>query len=262
MTRVAVQSAVVVALLCCVCRVGSAQKERPFEIAQEPALPYFGMGAGFTPTLMFVDVTDFNALADDLGLDEVAAPMLTYGAMLVFSPSFLRNVRVGGHFCIGYHATSGSVEIDGQRYTRMLRFGIRFMGGLQAEYAVGLARRLTLMPGLSVGYGSCAFEFNQSRADAETFSNVFGAGRFDGGSSDGDAAYGLQLASNAVFLRPMIALEFAPSGMIMFRLAGGYTLGLQSGWYDQGGTEYTGMPELSTTGPFVQLGTFLGLFQQ
>lgn len=240
-----------------------AQLQDEFDLEPEYQLPYVGSGAGFTPTVIFIDVDELNALAAEVELDGVNNPMLTYGASIVFTPIFIRNVRVGFNLMIGYHATDGTVRINAEEYLRKLRFGIRFMGGVQAEYAIRLSTGLVLMPGLVTGIGSYALEFTQSRSGTLAFEEAWNPDRFNGSAPPGTSRnYAMMLERNVLFLRPTVSLEYALTPFVMARLGTGYNLGLPGGWVDESGAKYDGVPDVSANGPTIQLGLFIGLFSQ
>jgi hypothetical protein len=228
-------------------------------------LPYVGFGAGFTPTFIFMDLTELNSLAVRFSVDELSGPLSAFGANIIFTPVFIPNVRVGFLALGGYHRSSRPISIEGEVYQRTLRFGIRFQGGLQAEYAIPIVRRFAVFPSLGLGWGSYSLEMSQAHRDGEDFRDVSDPRRFgrDPISVLQNLNRQVRLINFHGFIYPAVHLEYAFTGTIMLRASAGYHLGvLDDNWVDEGDTEYTNVGSINANGVALQAGVFLGLFQQ
>jgi hypothetical protein len=235
--------------------------EEEFPELEDDELTYVGLGGGITPTLIFMDLEPLNRVTRELSLDEFEGPLALWGGSIIFTPIFITNMRFGLFGAIGYHRHSKELTLENESYTRTLRFGVRFMGGLQAEYAMPITRKLTVLPGFVFGRGSYALELTQSRTSSEEFADNFDPALFDGRISGLNRA--ARILNTHQFLLPGIAIEYAVTGTFMGRISGGYHLGIgASTWEDEGGTLYHQVPDIEADGPFVQAGLFFGLFQQ
>ena len=150
--------------------------------------------------------------------------------------------------------------LGGEEYTRTLRFGVRFKAGVSLEYAMPLTRKLTLLPGFVFGAGSAALELTQTRTGTVAFDEVVNDSLFNAADNNHNRA--ARMLNTSWFVQPAFAVEYALTGSFMTRLSGGYHFGFDKTWEDEGGTIYTGVPDISADGPFAQLGFFIGLFQQ
>ena len=69
--------------------------------------------------------------------------------------------------------------------------------------------------------------------------------------------------SGLTMVIPAVNLEYALTQFILVRAGGGYAIPLIKGsWDDTEGTEIRDVPDISPKGPMLQLGLFVGLFQQ
>jgi hypothetical protein len=223
-------------------------------------LTYVGLGVGYTPMAIFMDLSELNALGSSLQLDKFEGPLLLHSGMLVFTPIFLQGVRVGFFGSIGYHKQSKEITLAGEQYTRTLRFGVRFKAGVEPEYAMPLTRKLTILPGCVIGLGSVALELTQTKTGQVKFRDVINDSLFNAADNNHNRA--ARMLNTSFFVQPGFAVEYALTGTIMVRLDGGYHYGFSHEWVDEGGTIYTEVPDISADGPFAQVGFFIGLFQQ
>lgn len=248
--------------------VAVAQPDEPFEYPELDVgdeLTYVGMGPGITPMAIFMDLDPLNAVSTELQLPEFEGPLLLWSGMLVVTPFQLQGGRIGGFGAIGYHKQSRDMILaaTGDTVTRTLRFGVRFMAGLVAEYAWPVSRRLTILPGLVAGRGSAALELTQSHKGSELFGNVIDDSLFNVSGSDlRNPNRAARMLHTNWFVQPAVAVEYTLSGMMMLRASGGYHLGFGGDWEDEGGTLYQSVPDISLNAPFAQIGIFFGLFMQ
>ena len=228
-------------------------------------LPYVGFGGGLTATYIFMNLDELNKLARSFEVDEFGGPLVVYGGGLIITPIFIRNIRLAAHAFGGYHRSSRPILLDSVEYNRTLRFGIRFQGMAGADYAIPMLSRFTVLPGVMAGWGSYALEFTQSHSPRADFFDAWDPGRF---STDTAAVMdnhnrAVRMINYHAFVMPMLQLEYAVTGSLMLRLAGGYRFGLlDEEWNSETETIYDNVPTINANGPTLQFGIYGGLFQQ
>lgn len=228
----------------------------------EEKLPYVGLGPGVTATFIFMDLEELNKLAHSFEVDEFGGPLTVYGGGVIFTPIFVRNIRVGMYAFGGYHRSSRPKLIDDVEYNRTLRFGIRFQGSAGIEYAVPVSGRFTVLPALIAGWGSYALEFTQSTKPNVAFSQAWDPRNFDT-STVSDHNRAVRMLNYHAFIYPTLHLEYAITGSLMVRGSVGYHYALlDNEWTSESETIYDGVPSINANGPTVQLAVFFGLFQQ
>jgi hypothetical protein len=240
--------------------VAAQELEDEFPELEYDELTYVGLGVGYTPMAIFMNLAELNALASELQLEPFEGPLLLHSAMLVITPVQLQGGRVGLFGSIGYHKQTRSLTLSGDEYTRTLRFGVRFKAGASFEYAKPLTRKLTILPGFVFGRGSSALELTQTKTGDVAFEDVINDSLFNAAANNHNRA--ARMLNTSWFVQPTFAVEYALTGSFMIRFCGGYHYGFDKTWEDEGGTVYTGVPDISADGPFGQIGIFVGLFQQ
>lgn len=231
----------------------------------EEHLPYVGLGAGMTATFIFMDLTELNALARGFDVDEFGGPLSVYGGGVILTPIFIPNIRVAAHAFGGYHRSSRPKLIGGVEYNRTLRFGIRFQGSAGVEYAFPISGRFTILPSLTAGWGSYALEFTQSRAEQVEFREAWDPSNFgtDSAAVMSNHNRAVRMLNYHAFIYPTLHFEYALTGSFMVRASAGYHLGLiDADWTNESDTEYMNVPSINANGAAVQIGVFVGLFQQ
>ena len=259
------QLLLVLALLLPLAGICRAQDEEEEEYEDE--LTYVGFGLGFTPTAIFIDLAELNKLGQSFSLPEFKGPLVVQSGNLVLTPSFdlLRNIRIGIYGGVGYKRETIDLRLLDSVYTRTLRFGIRLMMGLQMEYALKVTPRFTILPGAVVGYGSYSLELSQTSAISANFLDPVNPAVFDGDTAATmrQVNRSARMINNHGLVFPFVNFELAIPPLFMVRFGAGYHMGVfDKEWVDEGGSVYTNVPNINANGPVVQLGLFLGLFQQ
>lgn len=268
MSRSVLAKLTVSILLCVIVALPASAQDLDADFEEEfpnEDLPYVGLGPGFTATFIFMDLEALNELARDFEVDAFGGPLSVYGGGVIFTPIFIRNIRMSFQAFGGYHRSSRPIEIDSVVYNRTLRFGIRFQGMAGVDYALPISGKFTLLPGITAGWGSYALEFTQSTSPDVPFAQVWNPARFtaDTAAAMGDHNRAIRMLNYHAFVFPMVHLEYAIMGSLMVRGSIGYHYAiLDDEWTNEAETLYTGVPEINANGLSVQAGIFFGLFQQ
>lgn len=255
-------------LLCLVCSLPASAQDLDADFAEEfpdDDFPYVGLGPGMTSTFIFMDLEELNSLAEEFKVDAFGGPLVVYGGGVIFTPIFVRNIRMAFHAFGGYHRSSRPIEIDSVVYNRTLRFGIRFQGMVGVDYAIPVTGKLVVLPGLTAGWGSYALEFTQSRSADAPFAEAWDPPAFGPDTAATMSHYNraVRMINYHAFVMPMVHFEYAIMSSIMVRGSLGYRQALlDDEWSNETETIYTDVPNINANGIAVQVGLFFGLFQQ
>jgi hypothetical protein len=255
-------------LLCLICALPASAQDLDADVEAEfpdEELPYVGLGPGLTSTFIFMDLDELNELAGKFDVDRFGGPLTVYGGGAIFTPIFIPNIRVSFHAFGGYHRSSRPIKLNDVEYNRTLRFGIRFQGMAGVDYAVRLSGKLTVLPGLTAGWGSYALEFTQSTANQATFASVWDSASFrpDTAATMSHHNRAVRMLNYHAFVLPMVHFEYAIMSSLLVRASVGYHYAiLDDEWTNEAETVYTDVPDINANGPAVQVGVFIGLFQQ
>lgn len=239
------------------CLFAQAQTD-PFDFRDKLGEPvrssYWGMGGGYLGSVVLVNYDGINQVAASLKLPEFSGPLVMNGGGGFVSAFVIQpNLRFGFYGLGGSKKVTSAMTVDGQTpVTRSLELR-HAVTAAQIDYAIRIGSTVTLAPGTMVGLGSFDLESSQSLATGTTMSvlNPDSAG----------ASYNARLTSRRVFLFPSLNLEWVPAKVVMLRLGGGYASTFAADWKDNNDVVVSGMPDINASGPAVQFGLFVGLFQ-
>lgn len=237
----------------------------------EGELPYIGVGAGYVGMLSFMNFDELNTLNGRLGFsadDDFKGPLLMHGGGGWTVIGLIPNLRLGVYGAGGSTSKSRTVAINGVDYNRAVRFDVGFTAA-HIDYAIPLLRGFAVVPGVMVGSGSNTYKIVQTQtagANIENFLGGYSGFPPSGGSSTPFADNrSSTMERSFLFVYPAVNLEYAITQFVMIRAGGGYQFTGLTGtakWLDTEGTELANVPDISSDGPMVQIGVFLGLFQQ
>lgn len=227
----------------------------------EETPPYIGVGGGYIGTYSLLNFDELNKIAEPLGISGFTGGLWMNGGGGFTAIGFIPNLRLGVYGFSGSRQKSTTVQVQDESVTRT----IRLSDGLtlaHIDYAIPLLRAFTVLPGVMLGAGTHTFEIAQTRAGGEEFSNLSLPAHFSGDSL-GRLDQDVRISRSYFAVTPTLNLEYAFTQFFMLRGGVSYALSLvPSNWTDGGGTEIKNVPELNTNGLTLQLGLFVGLFQQ
>jgi hypothetical protein len=170
----------------------------------------------------------------------------------------MRNWRLGIYGAGGYKITRGTVIVESDTLIRSLNFTVG-MGGLSLERAIRITPALTLLPGVTAGFGTYAFGLAQTHEKGNEFYQIVRDSTLRGAGGSFNR-YGRFIA-NQLFVRPVLLVEYSLTGMVMARIGVGYNYTPYiSAWSDDAGADIRNFPNLRADGLTLHLGIFGGLF--
>ncbi len=220
----------------------------------EESLPYFGIGGGFTVSLIIYNFDETNKLFLNYGFGNSAlsGPTWLYGGEGYLVTFWPKNVRIRIFGLGGSQSTSFDTLLSNVNLTRDCEFSVS-LTGLSFDYAIVPFYRFAIIPGLAFGWGNMKADISQGK----TFS-------WENFNSSIDSLYFFNRAeANFLYLQPNLSIEYAITDFLMFRLNAGYTLSLISkdAWTYNKSSKLQNVPDgINANGFSVQLGIFAGLF--
>lgn len=229
---------------------------------EEEELPYIGVGGGYALLVSFPQWDNLNKQAAALGIqstsggtDAFSGPLFMHGGGGWTAIGIIKNVRLG----VFGGGGSKSATLDTAGFSRTMRFNAGYTAA-QIDYAIPIARALTVVPGVMLGSVTNTLTVVQTAGGTVPFDSLFGPAYFDSSPINRDRLS--RISSSSFLVYPVLNIEYAITQFIMLRVGGGYTFNLSGTWRDEQDVEVTGVPKISSAGPTIQAGLFLGLFQQ
>jgi hypothetical protein len=228
---------------------------------EEEEIPYIGVGGGYQLVMTLMNLDELNArVAVPLGLPEFSGQFFMHGGGGWTAIGIIPNVRLG----VFGGGGSKEVSMDSGDYHRSLRFSSGYTGAL-IDYAITPFSKFTIAPGVMIGGAGIALEYAQTHSDGDsaTFDRLFDPPSLGGTSNNANRQMAIE--RNYFFWQPMLNLEYALTQFILVRAGGGYmfSTGKKTDWTDRHAVDVTQVPEgINADGVTLQLGVFIGLFQQ
>lgn len=225
---------------------------------EEEEIPYIGVGGGYQLQMVLLNLDDLNNLSTSLGLDKFEGGLFMHGGGGWTAIGIIPNVRLGVFGGGGSKEVTDELMLGQVSHKRSLQFSNGFTAAL-IDYAFTPAGRFTIAPGLMIGGGSTTVEYTQTRQDV-TFTGLFDSLAVNAPGSGNRQA---SMTRSYVHFVPMVNLEYPLTQFILLRVGGGYSMSFGGTWSDRHGTDIPNVPDkLTADGPTLQVGLFLGLFQQ
>ncbi len=223
--------------------------------------PYIGVGGGYIGTYSFIKLDELNGIAEQLNVPDFKGGLWMNGGGGFTAIGLVPNLRLGVYGMGGSKYKSQNVTIGSTEYSRTIRFSTGLTVA-HVDYAIPLFRAFTLLPGLMLGAGSHTLEVGQTRMPEESFGNLVNPSRFGGDSVFGDNQF-VRISRSYFALTPTVNFEYAVTQFFMLRLGATYAVTLApSDWTDGGDIVIKDVPNVSANGLAVNIGLFVGLFQQ
>ncbi len=213
--------------------------------------PYFAVGGGFIGTWHFTNFDELqkNIRLNDYGTNDLKSPIFLTGAHGFVAIPFLTNFRIGVFGATGGKQSS-LVAYD---TTRTLDYTLSFTG-LSIDYAIQSTRKLTILPGVSAGYGLISIETAQTLGTRDYLTEL--------GKSTNPNNFYNKLTGGFAFVQPNLNIEYAVTAFSLVRVNAGYMLGFMGDWRaDRSSSAVVNVPKgINSNGLTLQFGLFVGLF--
>jgi len=210
----------------------------------------FGVAVGFTPTVMFPDLSHINDRMQTMGLESFPeSGIVTYGGGGYAYLTFIKNLRIGGTGYAGSNTKSATV--DGDNLSVEYSTG---GGAITLEYTIPTIKNVAFSVGFMLGGGSTEIDIYKS-AGTINWDDIW-----SGQSSTGRADH-KNMRNSYYFVSPTINLDFPLNRFSALRIGGGYQFTMFNDWEYNNGLSLDGVPENSHSDMwFIQTGIFVGFF--
>jgi hypothetical protein len=157
---------------------------------------YFGIGVGYTGTLVYTDVSDLSKKLTEFGFADksLVSPIYLNGIGFFTSIPYIPNLRIGLQYA------GGSKQLDYSKDTISMRsdYSLNYLG-LKLDYCLVPFKSFTVAPGVEFGFGSMAFDIIQN-SQALDWNNL----KPDMTNKN----FSHKISSNFVYIRPTVSLEY------------------------------------------------------
>jgi hypothetical protein len=218
-------------------------------LAEEKS-PYFVVGGGFIATWHFTSFDELkkNTRLAQFGVADMKSPVFLSGAQGFTAIPFLANTRVG---VLGAAGGSQTTLTAGDT-TRSLDYSLSFTG-FSLDYAIQPVKKLTILPGANIGWGTIGIETAQTLRNRD-YAEL--------GAPANPANFYGKLSGGFVFVQPNLNIEYAVTQFSLLRINAGYMLGFMGSWRaDRSESDVANVPkDINSNGLTLQAGLFIGLF--
>jgi hypothetical protein len=189
---------------------------------QDSGAEYFTIGAGFVGQFLFTNLDDMNAdLAKTFTNGELQAPIFMTGVHGFTAIGVVPNLR------IGIFGLSGSTEVSQEvtlandlKANQGFEYSISITG-FSFDYAIVPMRKLAILPGANIAFGTIKMESWQTPNDDVNWDDLVGP--------DIENTYFNRAEATVLFFEPNVKVEYALAPFVMLRLQGGYSVNVTRG---------------------------------
>ncbi|HTS00600.1 MAG TPA: hypothetical protein VML00_12650 [Bacteroidota bacterium] len=226
-----------------------------------------GLFGGFTPGVLFPDVTPVNQFLTAGG----AAPLKSNGVFMLGGAGaayimVVPNLRVGG---VGMSGSISSTSLDAATNIRrdaQMKIGY---GGLTVEYVVPIWERFDFAFGTMLGTGGMDLTLRKSNGGSNTWGGESGyLGSWGGGFTPAGPDLGSPpdnvtrvLTGSFYIVIPSVAFEYAVTGWVAVRLGASYVAMFAPTWRVDSNYDLLGVPSnVNGNGFMVNMAVLVGTF--
>ncbi|MBI5324911.1 MAG: hypothetical protein HZB41_06525 [Ignavibacteriae bacterium] len=222
---------------------------------KEDKVPYFAIAGGFTGTFFFANFDEIDKLIDSnfpsMGKERFkGSNIFMPGAEGFTAIGIIPNMRLS-FFGAGGSKTIKSVIAD---TTRSIDYSISF-NGLSFDYAFVPTRRLAILAGVNLGWGTMAVEYYRTTGNY-SWNQI--------GEDVNPNNFMNRIEAGFWLVQPHLNIEFAVTPFIALRGSAGYSVSLMNEWkFNKNSTfpnENKPPDKLNASGLYAQFGLFIGLF--
>ncbi|MFA3784102.1 hypothetical protein ABRY23_13665 [Melioribacteraceae bacterium 4301-Me] len=208
----------------------------------------FGIAGGFTPIIVFPNLSPINDELNKLGIDEFSTSgMLNFGGSGYAYIMLIDNLRIGG---IGFGGTlSRSKIINGYSNEINYNYGI---GGLTIEYSLPFINKIAVSVGTIIGAGSSSIEIYRNKSNF-SWDDIW--------KENTTQNINRKLSNTFFTIAPMINADFPITRFMAVRLGVGYAYSFNDNWKADNDQSLIGVPaDLNSKSFFIQTGIYFGFF--
>ncbi len=217
-----------------------------------PSKYYQVIGLGYTGTMFFNKVDDFNKiLSTNFEMSELKMPLFMngIGAYLALDPT--KNFCLGFNYSSGYQKIEKALAGDLANYSRFMNYRVSFTN-FELDYAIMPFRDFAILIGSSIGLSNIKIENFQGKTEYDF--NQFLT------NNDEKTKY-QKIDGSFYYVEPHLAVEYKLSSYVMIKASGGYSFSFSPSWEINGESVVNNVPTtLKPEGMVVQAGIYLGIF--
>ncbi|MFH2003134.1 MAG: hypothetical protein ABIK27_00060 [Bacteroidota bacterium] len=212
-----------------------------------------GGAGGFTPFLLFWDVSNLNESFPDISVPKLTdQPVLLYGGQGYGYIVFIENFRIGG---MGASGSASSTSITGN--TRRDLDVTVSIGGVTMEYAIPISERLDIVPGLMLGGGGVNVKIRRDNYGLKIWNDLIA----EWGAVDSVDNFRRDIDGSFFVYQPSVNIEYAILRWLSFRVGVSYLGMVSPSWKLDEKFDVEGVPsKLNGKGLVINVGLFLGTF--
>lgn len=217
---------------------------------------YFGIGVGYTGTLLYSDFEALSAKISEFGFakSSLKAPIYLHGIGFFTSIPYVPNLRVGLQYAGGLK----QVEYTKDEISTRADYSLTYLG-LKVDYCFVPFKNLTMAPGVEFGFGSMAFDIIQN-SQTVNWDNL--------NPNMSTQNFYHKISSDFVFVRPAVSFEYNLTNWLQVHFKVDYAFSFMNNnfitknqWNYNNIGEIDNIPNsVNASGLGLQLGFYFGLF--
>ena len=219
---------------------------------REEKVPYFAIAGGFTGTFFFANFSEIDKLIESnfpsMGKERFSGSNIFMpGAEGFTAIGIIQNMR------LSFFGTGGSKTIKSKiaDTTRSIDYSVSF-NGLSFDYAFVPTRRLAILIGTNLGWGTLSIEYFKTTSEVNW--NEFG-------ENVNPNNFMTRAESGIWLIQPHLNIEFAVTPFIALRANAGYSYSIKGDWKLNQNASLKEVPSnVNGNGLYAQFGLFVGLF--
>ncbi|MBL7974137.1 MAG: hypothetical protein JNJ85_04460 [Candidatus Kapabacteria bacterium] len=214
------------------------------------SLRYYAAGGGFIFGSLQLNADNINNnLPASYKLGSFPSSLLVTGGQGFVALDFTYNFRFGISSVGGTKTITADTTQNGTTVKRNLDMSASF-NSVSLDYAIAVAKGLTILPGVQVGFGTFRFE----RYDGVTEGAVGNVGTINNSIK--------RLETSQFTIQPGLNIEYTISSFAMIRGYAGYNIASNGDWTENRVTKISSVePKLNSSGLIFGAGVFVGLFR-
>ncbi len=214
-----------------------------------------GGAGGFTPFLLFWDVSNLNAAFTDYTANNpklLDQPVMLFGGQGYGYIMFIENFRIGGMGAGG--SASRSLIIGNIQRDLEISVG---MGGVTMEYVIPVSERIDIVTGVMLGGGGLNIKIHRDTYGLKKWNELI----TQWGTPDSVENFRRDIDGSFFVYQPSINIEYAVLRWLSFRVGASYLGMISPSWKLDEKFDLVGVPTtLSGKGLTINAGLFLGTF--
>ncbi len=217
---------------------------------------YFGIGVGYTGTLVYTNVDDLNSKLVEFGFQKDALTTPTYlnGIGFFTSIPYIPNLRVGFQYAGG----SKKVDFTSDTLSRRSDYTLHYLG-LKLDYCFVPLKNFTIAPGFEFGFGSMAFDIIQNSQSVNWD---------DLNPTKTSQNFYHKISSDLLYVKPYLSFEYNLTNWMQVHFKVDYSFSFMNNnfitknkWNYNNIGEVSNIPKtVNASGIGLQLGFYFGLF--